>query len=81
MTNKDEIKFWQKAIKILEKGYGKRCKNFSTKCVQCWAGVAIGFLNDHIDTLKWAMNQNKPKNKKSKWGEFPTEVKSVFNKK
>lgn len=71
MTNKDEIKFWKKAIKILEKGYGKNvCEDFKFECVECQSRIVIGFLWEHIDSLNWTIKQDKVKRKILKKGSF-----------
>ena len=57
MNLKDEIKFWQKAKKILIKGYGKTPNahngGISLDCVECRASIAVSVIEDHIDLLEW----------------------------
>ena len=50
---KKEIETFKKALKYLEKGYGKKmCKENYYDCVACQANWVMGWLRSHIDLLK-----------------------------
>jgi len=50
----EEIAVFKKAIKYIEKGYGKqRCEEINFKCASCLGGLLLGLLNDHIDLIKY----------------------------
>ena len=62
MTNKQEIKLFEKAKSLLEKGYGvtpKPHKGIALECLECQASIAVGIIAGHIEFLKWdSKNQN-----------------------
>ena len=53
----DEIKFFQNAIKILEKGYARVRKphkgGVDIDCAECRTSIAVSILDRHIDLLQW----------------------------
>jgi hypothetical protein len=63
MKIKDEIKFWKKAINIIEAGYGKDCKDFDLRCVECQSRYVVSWIDHHIDLLEWELRQSPNKNK------------------
>lgn len=52
MTNKQEIDFWKKAVKLLKKQYGKPCKDFNISCPICQAYLVISWIENHADVLE-----------------------------
>lgn len=54
MTIKQEIDFWLKARNLIKINYGCRCKSkdFEPLCVECQAGLVIGFIDKHLDLLE-----------------------------
>jgi hypothetical protein len=58
MTTRDEIKFWQKAKKIIRAGYGKPCRDFALGCAGCQANLAASWIEEHIALLKWELKSN-----------------------
>lgn len=48
-----EIKFWRKAIQIIDKDYGEPCKDFNWDCVGCRANLMRSWIKNHIELLKW----------------------------
>ena len=64
MTNKEEIKFWEKAKKLIQKGYGKEvCEELHFDCASCKAQIAVGWINAHLNLLEWDLEQNGGKKK------------------
>ncbi len=63
MTTKEEIKFWKKAIKIIENGYGTDCKDFDLRCVECQSRYVVSWIDQHIDLLEWELKQKLNKGK------------------
>jgi len=58
MTNQEQLDFWKKAIKILQKNYGKDvCKELHFDCRNCKAQMMIGFINSEIELLEWAIKR------------------------
>ena len=57
MRNKQELKLFEEAVRILIEGYGRRCvkneKDWDKDCIACQAQKAIDFLKKHIDLIKW----------------------------
>lgn len=61
---KKEVQFWKKAIKIIEKCYGgHHCKPIDRdyRCAGCWSGIAISWIDSHIDFLEWDDKKKKLK--------------------
>ena len=53
---KEEIKFWEKMIKVIQRDYGKpHCKvnEISFNCVQCRANLVISWIKEHIELIKY----------------------------
>lgn len=54
MKLEEEIKHFEKTIKILEKGYGTQtCKDYHPDCKNCQAQTMIGLVREHLNTLEW----------------------------
>ena len=58
MRTNDEIKFWQKAIKLIEDSYGKGCKDFDLRCVECQSRYVVSWIDQRIDFLKEDLKEN-----------------------
>ena len=61
MKTKDEVKFWKKALKILEDGYGKPCKTFEWECCACRAGLVQSWIRGHIELITYKPRTNATK--------------------
>jgi hypothetical protein len=59
MKNYFEIQFWKIAKWIIKRGYGADCKDFFSECASCQAKGAIHWIDQHIDLLKWSIEQDK----------------------
>lgn len=57
MKKDEEIKFWKQARKLILKGYGGRhCQkpvDMDFRCAQCMSGLAMSWIDIHLDLLKW----------------------------
>lgn len=53
MTNKEEVRFWKKAIKMLKKGYGADCKELDMNCAGCRAELMISWIHGHIELIEY----------------------------
>lgn len=53
MKNYIEIMFWKLAKWLLIRAYECRCKkeDFDENCMECRAGQAIKFIDEHIDLV------------------------------
>lgn len=62
---KSKLKFWQKVKQTIRKEHGaKPCKDFNLSCSTCQAYMMLSWIDNEIDTLKWANSRNyklKPK--------------------
>ena len=61
MTTKEQIKFWQKARKMIVKDYiGKEpCKELNINCPKCKARIFVAYIDWHLDLLEWRLeNEN-----------------------
>ena len=64
MKKSEEIKYVEKFIKYVEKGYGDRdCNDTSPSCVNCQTQWALGWLKEHLATIEWEMEQDKKEKK------------------
>jgi len=55
----DEIEITKKLIKYVEEGYGRdKCKSYSVGCPNCMGQVFLGWLDHHLDLLKWDLETN-----------------------
>lgn len=48
-----EIWFWETAIRILERGYGKGCPDYAEGCVSCESKKVVDFIKEHIELIKF----------------------------
>ena len=64
MKISEEIKYVEKFIKYVEKGYGVRiCKDLHPDCINCQSQWALGWLREHLSTVEWEMDQDKKEKK------------------
>lgn len=46
--DKEEIKFWRKAQRIIKKGYNLDCKGYEKDCIGCQAKKTLQWIENHI---------------------------------
>ena len=67
MTNKQEIKLFEKAKSLLMRGYGRNPDphkgGIAWDCSECRASIGVAVIDKHLELLRWdSKNQNKKTN-------------------
>jgi len=53
LDDADEIIFWNKAKKLIQKGFGKDiCSELHGDCVSCRAQMMIAWINSHLELIE-----------------------------